>query len=381
MRCSAALATSLLLAHALSAQAPSQTRVPIPAAGISGARTPRDTQPRAGHLLYQRLPYGSQAYFSPLTVLLNKGYDHLQATNSRRDVWRFPYDRAFRNGVFDVLEHPVRSIEFYPGWNRWLRTEVLPLTFSHTESAWFVNYTEHLIAGGMTYRTLDEWFRVRDVPAPPVWAALTTFGAAMMNEAVENPDVQHGSSSSVSDLYLFDLGGILLFNWDPLVRFFGGTLQGADWQNLASFTFPNGQLRNTGQYYTIKVPLPRTEARLFLRGGMGLQGGFSRHIKADESLTVALGVDTKVRLVDPVTRGESIELQFGGGVYWDRRNSLLASLNVSPAANKVTVNVFPGVLPGAGRDLGTWLALTRDGHVMGGIVSRNALGLGLGLGW
>jgi hypothetical protein len=339
------------------------------------------TRPRAGRVVYQRLPYGSQAYFSPVTVLLNKGFDHFQAKNARRDVWRFPYDRAFRNGVFDAIVNPGRAIEFYPGWNRWLRNEVLPLTYTTEEARWVVNYTEHLLAGGMTYRALDEWFRVRDVPAPALWAALTTFGAGMLNEAVENPDVASASASSVADLLVFDLGGILLFNWDPLVRFFGGTLQGADWSYLATFTAPNGELRNSGQYYILKVPMPWTRTRLFLRGGMGVQAGASRRVRGEHSVTLALGADTEVRNVDPVTRDESIRVKFGGGLYWDRRNSLMASINFSPNADAVKVNVYPGVLPGPGRTLGTWVALTREGHLMGGIVSTRALGLGAGLGW
>jgi hypothetical protein len=345
------------------------------------AQAPADSQARAGQLLYQRLPYGSQAYFSPLTVLLNKGFDHLQTVNTSRDVWRLDYERGFRIGVFDAMLHPRRSIERYPGWRQWLRTEVLPLSFSNRDAAWFVNYTDHLITGGLTYRALDEWFRVRGIPVPALLAASTTFAAAMLNEAVENTHLTEGASSTVADLYIFDLGGILLFNVDPLVRFFGGTLQGADWSNQATFLAPNGELRNTGQYYIIKVPLPATKTRLFLRGGMGVQGGLSRPVSDEYSITVALGVDTEVRYLDTATGGESIRLKVGGGVYVDRRNSLLASLNVGPAANAVTLNVFPGVLPGAGRELGTWLALTQEGHLVGGLVSRHALGLGLGLGW
>ncbi|MEK7401140.1 MAG: hypothetical protein AABZ80_02135 [Gemmatimonadota bacterium] len=368
------------LADVLSAQMPA-----VDSAAADSVRVARTQtllkHSRAGQVLYQRLPYGSQGYFSPLTVLLNKGFDHFQAKNARRDVWRFPYERAFRNNVFDALANPGRAIEFHPGWHRWIRSEVLPFTFTTGEARWAVNYTEHMLAGGLTYRALDEWFRVRDVPLPRLLAAATTFGAAMINEAVENPDVTSGTSGSVADLLVFDLGGILLFDWDPLVRFFGGTLQGADWSNLATFTTPNAELRNSGQYYVLKIPMPWTRTRLFLRGGMGVQSGLSRRVRGEHSLTVALGADTEMRNVEPVTGAESIRLKFGGGVYWDRRNSLLASVNFSPNADAVKVNVFPGVLPGVGRDLGTWVALTREGHLMAGIVSRRALGLGAGLGW
>jgi hypothetical protein len=344
---------------------------------VSADSTPR----RAGEILYQRLPYGSQAYLSPFTVLLNKGFDNLQAKNARRDIWNYPLNRAYRLVVFDALVNPGRAVEEFPGWNQWLRTEIFPLSYSAGQSRWFVNYTEHMFGGGLTYRTLDEWYRVRDVPFPRTLAAATTFLAAMTNEAVEHWDGSKASAASVADLWVFDIGGIALFSWDPMVRFFGGTLQAADWSNLATFTSPNGELRNSGQYMILKVPLPNTTTRLFLRGGMGVQFGLSRPVRAEHSLTLALGVGTEARYVDPVTHDESIVLTFGGGVYWDRRNSLLASLNMGPSADRVTLNVYPGVLPGLGKDLGVWTALTRDGHLTGGIVSRHALGLGLGLGW
>lgn len=332
---------------------------------------------RAARTLYQRLPYGSQGYFSPLTVLLNKGFDHFQVTNARRDVWTFPYDRAFRI-VFDAFVNPRRAIEHYPGWRRWWKMEVLPLSFSHGESRWFVNYTEHLFGGGVTYRMLDEWYRVRGVPAPRLLAAATTMAASMLNEGVENPDLPFASSSSVADLVFFDVGALLLYNWDPIVRFFGTTLQAADWSNMATFAWPNRELRNSGQYYILKPPLPWTEARLFLRGGMGVQGGLSRRVRGEHWLTLSLGADTETRYVSGVTHDEFIRLRFGGGVYWDRNNSLMASINVSPNADRAKVNVYPGVLPGVGRDLGAWGAVTREGEIIAGVVSRRLLGLGAG---
>jgi hypothetical protein len=325
-------------------------------------------------------PYGSQAYFSPLTVLLNKGFDHFQAINSPRKLFDQPYARAFRNGVWDALRHPDEAVRHAPGWRQWLRTEILPLTFTSGEARWFVNYGEHLIAGGLTYRALEEWYRLRDLPVPKVWAAATTLAAAMTNEAMENPMVERAASSTVADLYFFDIPAVLIFNWDPLVRFFAGTLQAADWSNMATLTVPNGELRNVGQYYILKIPLPNTSTRAFVRAGMGMQGGLSRPLARGYTMTLALGADTKVRWVDPVTRTESISMVFGGGVYVDRHNSLLAAVNVSPNVHRVSLQLYPGVWPGRWRDVGTWIARDYQGRMTGGLVHRRALGLGLGLG-
>ena len=340
-----------------------------------GAQGTRDTTAR---LLYDALPYGSQGYFSPLTVLLNKGFDHFQARNTSRDVWRFPYRNALTNGAWDALRRPRAAIEHYPGWSRWLRTEVLPLSVRGGDAAWVVNYTEHLLAGGLTYRMLGEWYADRGVRWPRAWAAATTFAAAMMNEGAEFATANRAAASTVADLYVFDLGGIVLFNWDPLVRFFAGRLQAADWSNQASFTAPDGQLRNTGQYYVYKIPLPAERWRLFARAGMGAQFGLTRRLTDQLSVSTGLGLDTEVRNVDPVTRAESIRMAYGGGVYLDRRNSLLTSLTVGPTAQKITLNIYPGVLPGILRDAGVWGAVTRDGKLIYGVVHRRALGLGVG---
>jgi hypothetical protein len=113
---------------------------------------------------------------------------------------------------------------------------------------------------------------------------------------------------------------------------------------------------------------------------MGVQVGLSRRISPEHSVTFALGEDTEVRHVDPVTLHESIHMKLGGGIYVDRRNSLVASLSAGPAINRVTLNVYPGVLPGLARDLGLWTAYTRDYRVIAGLSYRRALGLGLGYG-
>ncbi|MDQ8168847.1 MAG: hypothetical protein P3C09_13945, partial [Gemmatimonadota bacterium] len=336
-----------------------------------------DTTVPAERLLYRGRSYGSESLYSPLSVLLNKGFDHMQARNARRDVWTFPYGTTARGMLWDAVRHPRGAIERHPGWNRWLRTEVLPATANTQDAAWVVNYTEHLLAGGLTYRMLDAWYARHGAPAPRLRAAATTLAAAALNEMAEFPGAPTAAASTVADLWVFDLGGIALFSLDPLVRWFGGTLQAANWSTQATFT-SDGALRNNGQYLVYKVPLPRAHWRLFLRGGMGVQAGLTRALADGYAVTLAAGGDTEIRLVDPVTRAESIRLRPGGGVYVDRHHSLLASLTAGPAVQRVTLNVYPGVLPGRWRDVGVWGAITHDGRPVWGLVHRRLLGVGVG---
>jgi hypothetical protein len=348
------------------------------APGSAGAAvTSRDTTA----LLYHGVDYGSEAYFSPATVILNRGYDMIQIRNARRTILDIPYRNAFDRGVWDVLAHPVAAVDRF-GWREWLRTEILPVSFSRDDSAWFVNYTDHLFMGGLTYRMLGEWYAARGAPVPRLWGALTTYASNLLNEAVENQRVNQGTAASVADLYVFDIGSLLFFSWDVPYRFFAVTLEAAEWSNMAAMTFPDRELQNNGQYWILKVPLPGTDGnRLFLRGGMGGELGVSHRMDRGYSLSLSVGLDTKVRTVDPVTAKERIQMQMGAGVYVDRDNSLLVSAVLSPAADKYALNLYPGVLPGPARRLGVWTVYTRSGDLMGGLAFQKALGLGVGMGW
>ena len=157
------------------------------------------------------------------------------------------------------------------------------------------------------------------------------------------------------------------------------TLQIADWSSQATFTYPNRQLQNNGQYLTMKVPIGLARTRLFLRGGMGVQLGLSRKLDDERHLSVGAGGVTRLRMID--RRGHEV-VRFAPtvGVYYDRNNSLLWSVTTSPAENLASVNVYPGVLSGRLGSFGLWGVLTRDNELRFGLVQRRALGLGVGYG-
>ena len=323
--------------------------------------------------------YGSDAYNSPVTVLLNKGYDIFQLRDNPRNITSFPYANAWRYGIREVFQYPGAAIDRFGGWNRFTRVELLPLSFSRHDLNWFVNYTEHFVGGGLTMRLLDEWYRAHGVPAPRLMAMVSTYAASVLNEISEQPGVTLASAGGVADLLVFDAAAILLFHWDQPTRFLTETLQGADWSNQASITLPNRQLQNNGQYFTFKVPIGLDRTRLFVRGGMGAQVGISRKFARGHHLSIGAGGDTEVRTIDAAGH-ERVSFAPGAGIYWDRNNSLLLSATTSPAENVLSLNVYPGVLPGLGKQLGLWAVRTRRDEWRFGVVHRQALGLGVGFG-
>lgn len=335
--------------------------------------------PDSTRLLSKGLGYGSDAYNSPVTVLLNKGYDIFQLRHSPRNITTFPYRNAWHYGIRRVVQHPGEAIERFGGWGRFTRVELLPLSVQRDELNWFVNYTEHLFGGGLTMRLLDDWYRARGVPQARLLAAVTTYAASALNEISEQPDIRQSSAGGVSDLIFFDLGAVLLFHWDQPVHFLATTLQVADWSNQATVTLPNRQLQNNGQYFTFKVPIGLADTRVFVRGGMGAQIGISQRVRDYDHVSFGLGGDTDVREIDE--RGhETVSFAPSAGVYYDRNNSLLWSVTASPAENVIAANVFPGVLPGIAREAGLWLVRTRRDEWRVGIVFRRAAGLGIGYG-
>jgi len=330
-------------------------------------------------LLYKGYGYGSDAYNGPLTVLLNKGYDIFQLRHSPRNITTFPYKNAWKYGIKEVFQRPGPAVQRFGGWNRFARIELLPLSLKLDELNWFVNYSEHLVGGGLTMRMLDEWYRERGFPLPRLWAVANTYAASVLNEISEQPGVNVASPGGVADLLFFDAGAVLLFHWSQPTRFLARTLQAADWSNMATVTLPNRQLQNNGQYFTLKVPIGLERTRLFIRGGMGAQFGISRKLGEEHHLAVGVGGDTEVREID-ATGHETVSFAPGAGVYYDRNNSLLWSLTTSPAENLFALNVYPRVLPGIARDVGAWVVFTRRNEWRVGVVHRQALGMGLGYG-
>jgi hypothetical protein len=367
----AAIVAMLSTVSPLDAQRSDSTRSREPWTSAAGRDTSR--------LLYQGLGYGSDAYNTPLTVLLNKGYDVFQLRRNKRDFWTFDYGRAWQFAVADVVREPDRLIRKFGGWNRFSRIELYPSSRNVDEWNWLVNYTEHLVGGGVTMRMLDEWYRAHRVPLPRTMAVLTTYAASILNEVTEQQTYYDATAGGVADLLIFDVAAVALFHWKEPTAFLARTLQVADWSNQASLTFPNRQLQNNGQYITLKVPVGLDRTRLFIRGGMGVQFGIARKLDDVHHLSVGVGGDTEVRDIDP-TGHETVEFAPSVGVYYDRANSLLWSVTSSPAENVLTVNVYPGVLKGAMGEMGLWTVVTRHRELRFGVVHRRALGLGVGYG-
>lgn len=337
---------------------------------------------------YRDLP-GSNGYVGPLDVLLNKAFNMAQATNRSRHIFHTGY--SVDHVVKSVL-HPIESIERSGGWGVFFRDQILPVQAvkwigagfdwqAADNMTWYPNYMGHLVEGGITSRRLAEKLRAQGVPWPGVVAGAVTMTASMINEAYTHPDLSEGTGGTVADLYVFDLGGVLLFSLDPVARFFAETLHATIWTGQASLTFhPETALANNANNLVFKIPLWFTDAAsVFLRTAVGSHIGATIHMDGGHDLSIGVGADTSLQRIDPVTGHEFVDIRPSASVWLDRDDSVLASIYWSTVDHRfLSLNVYPDVLlPG----FGAWLAVTRDRTFQVGLSHRAALGLGLGTGF
>ena len=336
------------------------------------------SQPQAEYYFYQPVDYGSTAMFTPWNVIINGSYDVLQIDGKERRLHKLPYGSGFANVWENVVLHPGASISQI-GWDRFIATEILPLTWNSEGAQWIPNYQLHLIGGGMTYRMLAEWYDHKNVAAPEAWAIGTIAAYHVLNEVVEAQDYRGYNTDPIADLLFFDWLGVVLFSFDGVADFFGNTLNMRDWSHLPMITFPEFRLGNNGLYYSLKWNIPNNDQwSVFYLMGMSNMIGASYKFDTENSISLgggARGIDLYV--VDDRARVLSTTLVPTGGVFWDKNGSLMASLTASGQTNQtVILNVYPGVFNIAGIEPAVWSTWGSNGTFGVGVALRGTIGVG-----
>jgi len=163
-----------------------------------------------------------------------------------------------------------------------------------------------------------------------------------------------------ADLLIFDIAGKLLFMNDDIVQFAHDTLKMRGWHFQPMLNIRNLRIDNAGSNYIFRPELFGGTVRPFVHVGMTLMAGTSIDIGAGDSLTPALGI----ALTDPlVLKGDLI-----GALYWDREDSLLASLTVNGSSNLAArINLYPDFVSVGNLRMGYYLAYSKAGETFVGI--------------
>lgn len=341
----------------------------------------RHEVPDEGPYFYRGDDVGSNATAGPLDVILNKGFATAQWEGFGRNIFAHPYGW---NRTVRAITHPNEAMEFSGGWWPTIETNVLLGSEAGWKTwAWVPNYFGHVIEGGIAYRRLKEWAQVQGVPAAGLFAGVTTWAAAFINEAYELPGEGPPHGGTTLDLLFFDIGGILLFESDAASRFFARNLRANLWPTQVSVLANDGRIMNNGHHLVLKLPFLGITDRFsfFLKAGVGFAGGLSVHRPNGLDINVGIGQESRIRFIDPTTRLETSEFGIAGGIWIDRKGILLASLLVEPHTDRfVGLNVYPGVLPALG-NFGFWLNFDHEGRPAFGISHSQTLGVGTGLGF
>jgi hypothetical protein len=293
---------------------------------------------------YRGTPYGSESLVQPLRLVLNGGFGILQLDNRDKRLGKIAYGTGIDN-VWMNIRDPFKAIRETGGWSDFLEREVLPLSVNSNKAQFWPNYTQHLIGGGMSYRMYVEWFRHHGWRHPKWMSGATVVMHHLVNETVENDGFRGWRTDPVADMWIFDPLGVVLFSHDGVARFFGETMHMADWSYQPAIDPADGALINNGQNFAMKYDLPWSERwQLFYHYETHAEIGFTRRLNRQDSFSFGAGLRAG-ELIELDDGFRTVDLAASAGLFYDRNNSLLASLTMAKTKEyRFRVNVYPGVL-------------------------------------
>lgn len=290
---------------------------------------------------------GSDASFTPLTLLLNGSLDALRiGPDAGRDLSAFKYKTDFQN-VWNNVTNPIQSVRAY-GWDRFRRQELFNLSFNMGDLQFIPNIADHTIGYGMQYVKITEWYDAHGYPEPVLWGLGTSLVYQYVNEMMQNGGAIYTNVDCVADYDVFNVLGYVLFSFDGVKSFFSETAELNDWSLQPLYVPRNHHIQNTGQEFMLRYRLPFAQkVAPFISWGVNTVAGVS--YRYDNACNVSLGVGQSVTEMKIITRGEFIsstpQLDPAIGIYWDDDGSLLTSLVVrGGSSTNVQLNVYPGLV-------------------------------------
>jgi len=340
---------------------------------IFGIFFPASTPAQEKFYFYKGRSYGSESLINPGSLFINAGFDILQSATHSRKLSTINFAVGARN-VAENLSDPFTQINKF-GWERFIGQEVFPTSVKIEKAQWFPNYTLHFLGGGMDARMMYEWYTYHNVPYPTLFAALTVAAYHFVNESVENDAFVGPNVDPIADIYIFNLSGSLLFTSDAVAEFFSTTLNMTAWPGQPAWNPTYNTLENNGHYYIMKYKLPFTDrTSLFYHFGDNGMLGLSYLHNNNESITLSGGFAAReLRTVDITNGARTVTVSLGwiAGIFYDRENSVLASLMASNRINeKIRLNIYPGVIDLFGFSPGMFVSLGRDDQLIAGISFR-----------
>lgn len=317
---------------------------------------------------------------NPVNLILNGSFDVLQFEGETKHLDRIQF-RSAGSQVIKNLTSPFAVVSRY-GTSKFIRQEILPLSFSPKKMQWWPNYNLHLLGGGMTYVKMSEWYDYYGFNYPEL-ASMATMGVYhYINEVVEFRNHTGDNVDPISDVWIFDLGGILLFQSDAVKRFFSETVVMSDWSGQPIFSLNDGSIFNHGQYFSFKWKLPTSEhwQLFYLAGVEGIIGASYRNADGSSFSAGAGFIGERRNTANLQTYEQSLVLRWRAGFFYDQDNSLLTSVYVSGIRSELfKVNVYPGFLNFNGFSMGGVFNISQNGKTTFGLTMNWLPGISVSL--
>jgi len=322
---------------------------------------------------YQSLDYGSQTCYNPLTLIVNGGFGIMQINNRSTQLNSVDFQIGYQN-VMTNISNPIKAIKTF-GVKKFITSEMIPTELKPKTAQWFPNYQLHVIGGGMTYRALQEWYASHHFKYPQLNALLALTSYHLLNEVVENNRYSGTNVDAIADLLIFDPLGVFLFSFDSVARFFSHTLQMADWSFQPMYAPFSGTLENNGQNFSIKYNLAGSD-KWSLFYFFGVHGLVGLSYKAQKGTSFSFGAGLIAKDLIELngknnTRSMTTSLVWTAGLFYDRNNSLLASLILAGTKGyRVRLNIYPGMISLGKFSPGLFFAVGKEKELIAGIHFR-----------
>ena len=196
---------------------------------------------------------------SSIYAIVNRGYDAYQLRSDKA----FGQTRSSDvENVWGTLE-PVSGLAAHARQqNGWARSRARSFRFPRSASTRAVGAELHVFissaAARPSPRCASGSSRARAAHPRDFASAAALYAAAFVNESVEN----WGRASRVQhrlhrvDLWVFDLGGIVLFSFEAVRRFTSEVVTISDWSLQPAITLPARRPAQRGQLLLAEGPLP-----------------------------------------------------------------------------------------------------------------------------
>ena len=325
--------------------------------------------------------FGSDAIYSPLSMMLNGSYDILRNGAHSKDILDQPYLIGMKN-VWKNISSPLYNINRY-GWARFSKEELFNLELNSQDAQFAPNFSDHTLGEGMLYAKTAEWYDYHGYSYPYLWSFITTSAYQFMNETVENGAYNDTNVDCIADMLIYNTAGFILFSMDFVKDFFSHTLPVYDWSLQPVFDPHTGFLFNAGEQFVMKHEIPFAP-RYFAFVFWGIHAIAGVGYAYDDENNISIGVG---QVANRINENRYKGLRFltptldgAIGIFYDRNNSLMTSVLLSgPRLPNAQINIYPGLVTLAGVRPGMFLAFGKwDKFALGITFAHIPVGLAAG---